>query len=350
MDRVSDQQSITPGTDAVQQVSGKTANMAPKSFTPCVSVIIVSYWTGPLLARSVISAARQHEVAEVIVVDNGNAADDMARLRDLAGENGDKLNIITGHGNVGYAAGCNMGVRHATCDYVFILNPDAILPDNAVAQLLTQSTELEGNWLIGARLINPDGTEQAGSRRNPLTPWTAFVELTRIDKLAPRHPYFRRFNHHQAPCPKKICEIPVVSGACMLMPKAAYQSIDGMDEEYFLHVEDVDFCLRLRKAGGQVYFTPEPSILHFKSSSRVSKLDVEYWKAKSLIRYFWTHFRKPYPYLFLVLVSAMVWLSFGVKALIVLAKRMVRVFGHESQARVRHVKRARRMAAQRARR
>ncbi len=311
----------------------------------CVSVIIVSYWTGPLLVRSVLSALRQPEVSELIVVDNGNWADEMTRLSAIAGENGDKLQIISGHGNVGYAAGCNIGARAATGQFLFLLNPDAILPDNAVAELLAEGSKLDGNWLMGGKLVNPDGTEQAGSRRSPLTPWTAFVEMTRIYKLAPQHPYFRRFNMHQDPCPEETIPIPVISGACMLMPRDTFFAIDGMDEDYFLHVEDVDFCLRLRDAGGEVYFSPVTSIPHFKSSSRSSKLRLEVKKAQSLVRYFWTHFRKPYPAIFLAIVSVLVWVVTGLKALRILLRRALRLVGLRRRTGGESTRRARRISS-----
>ncbi len=298
---------------------------------PCVrknvSVIIVSYWTGPLLVRSVLSAMRQPEVAEIIVVNNGNWSNAIERLSALAGDEAGKLRIVSGHGNVGYAGACNLGAKAATGRYLFILNPDAILPDRAVAELLTEAALFRGDWVLGGKLINPDGTEQAGSRRSPLTPWTAFVELTKLYKFAPRHPYFRRFNMHQDPCPDITVPIPVISGACMLMKRETFFSIDGMDEDYFLHVEDVDFCLRLRNAGGDVFFAPGVSILHYKSSSRTNRLRVEARKAQSLVRYFWTHFRKPYPKLFLLLVSVFVWMAFGLKAVGILIKRALSLLG-----------------------
>lgn len=292
-----------------------------------VSVIIVSYWTGPLLMRSVMSALRQPDVGEVIVVDNGNWVNEMERLEELAADYSDKLVILSGHGNIGYAAGCNKGVNRATGEFIFILNPDAILPDHAVVELLAEASTLEGKWLLGAKLINPDGTEQAGGRRSTLTPWTAFVEMTKLYRIAPRHPYFRRFNYHQDPCPGCLQAVPVISGACMLMKREDYLSIDGMDENYFLHVEDVDFCLRLTKAGGDVYFSPKVEILHFKSSSRENRVRIELRKAKSLVRYFWIHFKDPYPRIFLWLVSALVWVGFALRTVLIGIERVLAFVG-----------------------
>ena len=64
-------------------------------------------------------------------------------------------------------------------------------------------------------------------------------------------------------------------GACFLTPASDYWSIGGMDEQYFLHVEDVDFCLRFADAGGGVYFDPTVSVLHFKSSSDIDPIIVD---------------------------------------------------------------------------
>ena len=282
---------------------------------PSVSVVVVSYYTGPLLWRCVAAALGEPEVAEVIVVDNGNwdaARDDLALMAD--GE--PRLRVIEGHGNVGFAAGCNIGARAARGRYLFLLNPDAIVPRGAVATLLAEGVNAggEGPWVIGGRLLNPDGTEQAGARRGPLTPWTALVEMTKLYRIAPRHPYFRRFNNHHAPCPGRTVPMPVISGACMVMPRADYLSVGGMDEDFFLHVEDVDFCLRFRAAGGRVLYAPTAEIVHTKSSSRISPVRVERWKSQSLVRYFRRHFSDVYPPGFVPVVCAMVWVVFALRA------------------------------------
>jgi GT2 family glycosyltransferase len=81
----------------------------------------------------------------------------------------------------------------------------------------------------------------------------------------------------------------------MLMPVAAYHRLGGMDEGYFLHLEDVDFCLRFARAGGGVYFCPAPAVTHVKSSSAASPLRVEWHKTRGFFRYFHRHFRGRYP-------------------------------------------------------
>lgn len=274
-----------------------------------VSAVIVSYFTGPLLARSIASLKAQPEISEIFVVDNGNwdgAVDDAV----AATQGGTPVHVITGHGNVGFATACNLGAKRAKGEFLLFLNPDAMMPSGGVATFLEDAKDLQRPWMIGPKLVDPDGGEQQGSRRATLTPWRAFVEATSLYRFAPRHPYFRRFNLHNEPCPQKLCKLPTISGACFFLPREDYFSVGGMDERYFLHVEDVDFCLRFTNAGGSIYFSPTVCVAHFKSSSRVSPLRVERRKTTSMLRYFRQHFTLDYPAPFLWLVWCAVWAAF----------------------------------------
>lgn len=307
---------------------GPTLDPSSVSADPSVSVIVVTYYTGPLLWRCIHSVLHQPPVKEVIIVDNGNWPDTLVSLIDMAALD-PRIKLITGQGNVGFSTGCNMGARAAEGDVVFILNPDAILPTGAAADLLADGMAAgeDHPWLIGGRLVNPDGTEQAGARRRTLTPWTALVEMFRMDRWAPRHPYFRRFNNHDEPCPEKTVPMPVISGACMMVPRDDYLAIGGMDEDYFLHAEDIDFCLRFNADGGRVLFCPTVDILHMKSSSRASKIGVERRKAQSLNRYFRRHFPTQYPFGFVTFVCGCVWAGFSVRAAKSMVLRVVTLAG-----------------------
>lgn len=274
-----------------------------------VSAIVVSYFTGPVLARAIEALRAQDEIGEIIIVDNGNFPGDVEQA--AKSEAGPPVKVISGHGNIGFAAACNLGARQASGVYLLFINPDAIMPAGGVARLLADAAELERPWLMGAKLVGPDGEEQQGSRRRVLTPWTAFVEVTRLYKLAPQHPYFRRFNMHTEECPEDLEEVPTLSGAVMFLPREDYDAVGGMDERYFLHVEDVDFCLRFGKSGGDIYFNPHVSVLHYKSSSRANPVKIEARKTAGIIRYFHTHFSDAYPKPFLWLVDGALWAAFG---------------------------------------
>jgi len=278
-----------------------------------ISAIVVTYFTGAVLARCLDALRLQPGIREIILVDNGNpdGAVDAAIGPDFEGP---AIRRLEGHGNVGFSAACNMGARLAEGDILLFVNPDAILPPGGAVRLARDGLERGGAWLMGAKIIDPDGAEQRGSRRATLTPWRAFVEATKLYNFAPRHPYFRRFNLHGDPCPAAVTPVPVISGACFMTPKKDYWSVGGMDERYFLHVEDVDFCLRFAKAGGGVLFNPDVPVLHFKSSSEVDPVFVEMRKTASMLRYFRAHFSEPYPAPFMQLVGLLLWTQFAFSA------------------------------------
>lgn len=278
-----------------------------------VSAIVISYFTGPILERAVSALRRQQEIGEIILVDNGNFPGAVAAAVEKSAA-GAPVRILSGHGNIGFAAACNKGASVAMFPYLLFVNPDAVMPEGGVRRLLEDGAALSRPWLMGAKLIGPDGVEQQGSRREALTPWRAFVEVTRLYRLAPRHPYFQRFNLHTQDAPKTVTQLPTISGACFITPTADYTIIGGMDERYFLHVEDVDFCLRFTKAGGGVYFNPHVEVTHYKSSSRANPIKIEARKTAGVIRFFNTHFRTAYPAPFLLIVSGALWGSFGVLA------------------------------------
>lgn len=287
-----------------------------------ISAIVVSYFTGPVLARCLDALRAQEGVREIILVDNGNP-DGAVAAAVCANVDGPAVRTISGHGNVGFAAACNIGARAASGDFLLFVNPDAIVPPGGAAKLVADGLRQPSPWLIGAKITDPDGAEQRGSRRATLTPWRAFVEATQIYRFAPKHPYFRRFNLHGDPCPAEVTPVPVISGACFVTPRQEYWSIGGMDEQYFLHVEDVDFCLRFADAGGTVYFDPAVSIIHFKSSSAVDPILVDMRKTASMLRYFRAHFDEPYPAVFLWLVGLLLWAQFGMKSGVTLLTRFM---------------------------
>jgi GT2 family glycosyltransferase len=145
--------------------------------------------------------------------------------------------------------------------------------------------------MLGPRLLNPDGSEQAGDRRRVLTPWLALVEALGLYRL----PGVQRFNLHREPLPQHTLAVPVISGACMLLPQPDYWALGGMDEGFFLHVEDIDFCVRFAAGGGTVYFCPGVSVAHAKGTSEASALTVEWHKTRGFFRYFRKHFSGRYP-------------------------------------------------------
>lgn len=255
------------------------------------SVVLVAYMTGDSLFPSIDSALAQPEVGEVVIVDNGSTPEDAARLFALAAED-PRVRLVSGHGNVGFARGANLGAKAAGGPLLVFLNPDAFLGPGGVSAL---GQALEGRpcpSLAGARILNPDGTEQRGGRRGEITPLSTFLSLS---TLASRVPGLERYEVHREgdPTPSGVVESPTVSGACFAIRREDFEVLGGFDEGYFLHVEDIDLCWRARQAGGQVVFQPAAEVLHVGHTSRANPLKVEYAKGCGLVRFFRKRARGP---------------------------------------------------------
>jgi len=247
--------------------------------------------TGESLFPSIESALAQAEAAEVVVVDNGSTPEDAARLSGMAAAN-PRLRLVSGQGNVGFARGANLGARAARGDLLVFLNPDAFLGPGGISALAAALAGRPSPSLVGARILNQDGTEQRGGRRGEVTPLSTLLSLSR---LASRVPALNRYEVHLEgePTPGQVIEAPTVSGACFAMRRADFEALGGFDEGYFLHVEDIDLCWRVRQAGGQVVFQPAAEVVHVGHTSRANPLRVEYAKGCGLARFFRKRARTP---------------------------------------------------------
>lgn len=249
-----------------------------------VSVVMVVYMTGEALQQSVECVLADPLVDELVVVDNGSTKSEAARLKRLA--DGDRrVRVIQGQGNVGFARGANLGARAACGEVLVFLNPDAFLQADCIAEL---AQAIEGRpvpCLVGGRVLNSDRTEQRGARRGDITPVSALLSLSR---LAAAIPALRRYEVHweSEAAPEDVIAVPTISGACFCMRREDFDAVQGFDEGYFLHVEDVDLCWRVRQSGGDVLFQPKAEVVHLGHTSHASPLRVEFHKGVGLARYF----------------------------------------------------------------
>jgi len=249
-----------------------------------VSVVMVVYMTGEAMDESLACVLGDPRVDEVVIVDNGSSLAEAARLRGLA-ERNRRVVLMTGQGNVGFARGANLGARRATGDVLVFLNPDAFLQPGCIDALTRAIEDRPVPCLVGGRVLNADRTEQRGARRGDITPISALMSLSH---LAKRVPAWSRYEVHweKDAAPDGVASIPTISGACFCMRREDFDAVQGFDEGYFLHVEDVDLCWRVRQAGGLVLFQPAAEVIHLGHTSRASPIRVEFHKGVGLARYF----------------------------------------------------------------
>lgn len=250
-----------------------------------VAAIIVTYKTGPTLFACLTAALSAPDIDEVILVDNGNPREVRAQVL-AAGAGARDFAIIWGHGNVGFAAGCNRGAARATAEHLLFLNPDAIIEPGAAGRLRDTGEGGARPWIVGGMVRGMDGRESRGGRRGAVTPWTAFIEMTGLTRLSNMTPAFRSIHFENQPLPDGPIETPTVSGAFMMMRADDFAALGGFDEGYFVHVEDVDICRRVREAGGSVQFEPRASVRHVGATSDAPSMFVAYHKGRGMARYF----------------------------------------------------------------
>jgi GT2 family glycosyltransferase len=273
-----------------------------------ISTIIVNYNAGALLRNCVDSLLNCPLEIKVIVVDNASADDSLEVLQDLP-----NVKIIKNSSNLGFAAACNIGMHEVTSPFVLFLNPDCFFEPGTLCKLLDAMELDERVGMVGGLLINADGTEQQGARRAVPTPWRSFVRafgLARFATICPR--LFYDFNLHKEPLPDHPIEVEAISGACMLVRREVVQKVGEWDEGYFLHCEDLDWCMRFRQAGWKILFVPAAEIIHIAGvCGRNRPVFVEWNKHKGMVYFYRKFFRHRYPSILMNIVSAGVWIRFG---------------------------------------
>lgn len=267
----------------IKTVSTASQNSGVACALP-ISVIMVSYMTGPVLYEAIASALADEDIAELIIVDNGNPKQARAKLAALAHSDA-RVRLLQGHGNIGFASGCNYGAQLSTGHYLLFVNPDALIKTGSARDMAICGAQQAVPWITGGLLRDVNGNEQRGARRGALTPISAFMGFTGLNKV------FKSVSIHREtlPMPRGPVPMQTISGALLMMDRASFEAVGGFNEAYFLHVEDIDICRRVRLAGGSVCFVPSASVMHYGSTSRASRMRVEYEKLKGFLYYFWTY-------------------------------------------------------------
>ncbi|MGO4321470.1 glycosyltransferase family 2 protein [Pseudomonas sp. KB_12] len=278
-------------------------------------VIIVNYNAGELLLACVGSAFAAG-ACRVIVVDN-DSHDDSLMLLERTHVVGDSLQILRNAANLGFAVACNQGARLSAAPNLFFLNPDTVLAADAIDHLLLALRSSPEIGMVGGFLCNPDGSEQAGGRRVFPTPRRAFMRAFGLSRLSALFPsLLSDFLLHKEPLPGTPIVVEAISGACMLVKREAIESVGLWDEDYFLHCEDLDWCMRFHQAGWRVLFVPDARVMHvFGGCSRQRPYFVEWHKHLGILRFYRKFFRRKYPAVLWVSVVIGVWFRFSLMVL-----------------------------------
>lgn len=274
-------------------------------------VIVVNYNAGELLSTCVASVVSPN-VRNIIIVDNASTDDSLALLKQNH-PNEQRLKIIRNTYNAGFSVACNIGICATTQPYILFLNPDCTLTLNTLERMTEVLAGATDAGMAGGFLCNLDHSEQVGGRRLIPTPWRTVVRVFNLSFLATHCPrLFADFNLHKQPLPVEPIEVEAISGACMLIKRQALNEVGGFDEGYFLHCEDLDWCMRFWEKGWKILFVPDAKVIHDQGScGRSRPIFVEWHKHKGMIRFYRKFLRHQYPGPLMWLVTLGVWLRFG---------------------------------------
>jgi hypothetical protein len=202
-----------------------------------VSVVIPTFNSADYIQACLQSVSRCLPDAQVIVVDN----DSTDNTCELVRQTGPRIELLCGHGNVGFGSACNLGAARAANPYVLYLNPDAELVEVDAEELARLARE-HPFGMAGAMVLR--GGRARSSLRRQSSHWVAELVagrlLTTLSSLAPPPRYVERSGRWG---------MYTVSGAVCLVARDEFRSIGGFDERFFMYYEDTDLTQRYRQRG-----------------------------------------------------------------------------------------------------
>lgn len=249
-----------------------------------LSIIIVSWNVRDYLARCLDSIAESLRLAplsaEIIVVDSASSDGTVELLKEAYPH----VRTLPQSENVGFTRGNNIGLAVAQGEFLLLLNPDTEVRGAALAEMVRYLREHPQVGILGAHTLNTDGTHQSSRRRFP-TLLTALFESTWLQPYAPRGLLERFYVHDVADT--DIAAVDWVQGSALMLRRAVYEQIGGLDEGYVMFSEEVDFCKRAKLAGWEVIYHGGVYVVHHggKSTEQVSAAKHIHFQ-RSKVRYF----------------------------------------------------------------
>lgn len=279
--------------------------------SPLVSAIVLTYRSpkDTLACVRALLGQTLGDALEVIVVDNHSDTDSIGILRTQLPKD-PRVHLVETEKNLGYGKGNNFGNRYATGAYVLIINPDNVMPPEALQRMVQR---MEGDPTIGIlapKLVFPSGTVRDSARAFPSL-FDVFIKRTVLRHLFPKRlaaytqsggggiAWFDKA-HHKRNAPTASRDVDWIAGACLLLRRSFFNELQGFDPRFFLFFEDIDLCRRTWVAGKRVVYDPTITVAdreHRLSEGGVLTLLTKKtvrWHLASALKYFWKWRGKPH--------------------------------------------------------
>lgn len=251
---------------------------------PTVSVIYVNYNTSSLLIDSICSL-EEHctEIPfEIIIVDNASLAAEVDMLEKWIGEPTNRVQLIRAGLNLGFARANNLAAKQATGDFLFFLNPDTLLLNDAITVFYRfLSTAGERVAACGGKLLRTDGEDNDAYGNFPGLMQELCSVGVGISSLLGKH--HRKRIAIAAPAGEEIEKVSYIVGADIFIKAECFRQVSGFDEHYFMYYEETDLFRRLEKEGYESYVLPAARIVHFEGAALGSPKTFNHRKFEMLL-------------------------------------------------------------------
>ena len=290
---------------------------------PLTSIVIVAADSGPGLVDSVRRALAGNTPVELLLSDNASSDGSVAAVAEAFASDA-RVRIVYNGKNLGFGAGVNRAAAQARGDFLLILNPDCLLEADTITRLIAHAAAQARPGLIGVRVLHSDGSDETASVRRDPTLRRSLMTLSGLARRASERRAYEGVDvQFDARARGEDCEVEAISGALMFLPRTVFEAVNGFDEGYFLHCEDLDICRRLRDAGFAVRYAGSIAVVHGKGgSSRHRPVFVAWHKHRGM----WRWFRRFDPAARNPLIAALVflgiWVRFALQAPLLAARRL----------------------------
>jgi GT2 family glycosyltransferase len=278
---------------------------AEKLGTGCADAlaIVVNYNAGKWLRECVESVLRSSCGPEIVVVDNASSDDSLARLDDCAS----KMRIVHNSVNVGFSRANNQVMKSHRAAFYVLINPDCIVEQDTIATVIDAMQSDRSIGLASCLIRNADGSVQKTCRRRFPTPSSALARTIGMGRL--QRGGRGDFDYGGEGHAGGVEYVDAVSGAFMVARGSAVDVIGHLDEGYFMHCEDLDWCKRFWQGGFKVAFVADACVTHVKGASGRS-LRVNWHLHQGMLRFYRKFYLEEYPRILYPLIVFGVYASF----------------------------------------
>lgn len=236
-----------------------------------VSVIIVNYHSADQVIECINSIFEKTKdiTIEIIVVDNASGYEDVSILQNTFGE---KITVIESNENLGFGKANNLGAASASGKYLFLLNPDTILVNNAIYILWSYMENNPECGVAGGNLYTPEMTpapsyclqfDDLETERKSAS-WKQIIgdkiKQKLHSKFGSQEVIFKNVFNHDG----EIRKVAYIFGADMMLPKALFDSVGGFDPDFFMYAEEEELSWRITQEDYSIMNIPDAKIIHLE--------------------------------------------------------------------------------------